>query len=155
MRNHFLFELFLCDFGERRLKVKILFTFIHIDFITMNYGGGPYVLYQLSRTKEGTDQDPVMATKEDTTTILTREEVTNPGTTNTEIKVMVMLTVTSRIHLVDVEIVAHVWEQCAVSVVWRIAASSDVGSMILKYHLYCNCQIDLKDEFQEYFSSFF
>ena len=87
-----------------------------------------------------------MATKEDTTMIHTREEVTSPGTTNTEIKVM--LTVTNRTQEADVEIVAHVWEQCAVSVVWRIAAYSDVGSMILKYHVYCKCQIDLKTKYK-------
>ena len=108
----------------------------------MNYGGGPYVLYQLSRTKEATDQDPVMATKEDTITIHTREEEEdiNQDTTSTEIKVMLMDT--SKTQEVDVEIVVHVWEQCAVSVVWPIAAYSDVESMILKYHVYYKRQAD-------------
>ena len=84
----------------------------------MNYGGGPYVLVMLSRTKAGME-DRATATRAATTTTPTKveEEATSPDITNTATKDKVTATPSSRTQEVAAEIAAPVWEQCAVSVV--------------------------------------
>ena len=91
----------------------------------MNYGGGPYVLMMLSRTKEAMG-DRGTATRA-TTTTPTREEAISPDITNTAIRVKVTA-ITSRTQEVPAEIAAPAWEQCAVSAVSPIVASSDQPS---------------------------
>ena len=93
----------------------ILFTFIHIHFITMNYGGGPYVLYSLLRIKEVMDQDLAMVSKVVITMIPIIKEVTNQDIINTVIRVK-PTDIISRIQVVGVETVVLVWVQYAVFV---------------------------------------
>ena len=92
----------------------------------MNYGGGPYVLMMLSRTKEAMGEGQDMATKA-TTTTHTKEEATNPDITNTATKATVTA-ITNRTQEVLAEIAVLAWEQYAVSAVSLIVASSDQSS---------------------------